>query len=767
MKNVKKLVCILTASAVLLTGLGMHAYARDITILLDGEYVTCPVPAKIENGTTMVPMRAIFEALDMTVSWDNSAKTVTAAAEGVVIKLTVGELYMECNGEKVDLPVAPYIENGTTMVPVRAISESVNAKVNWNSFMRRVQIVSENYEIEDPDAWKENTGTINLTDLSVTGEGIYVDSDVVYITDGGDFEVIGENDDAMIYVSALEKVKLRLSGMKLTNKTGPAIFFDNCEKAFITVSKNTENYVSDGSEYDVDAKAAIFANDDLEIKGSGTLTVNGNMKHAIASDDDVKIEEGTLVLVSKAGDGIHANNTIKITDGNIKITAYGDGIQAEEDVVIEGGIVDITTNGAVVNSQSGGMGEFGGRGGNRGWQGTQNEAGTNPQENNRGGMQRGTMTPPEGTENTTPPAGMENMTRPEDMGNTAPPEGMEGMTRPEGMEGMTRPEGMGNTAPPEGMTRPEGMEGMTIPEGMGNTTPPQNMNGNGIEQTTSSEEDNTSTTKGIKGETDITISGGSITVNSVDDAIHCGGTVNINGGEITLNSSVGKGISAHGELVINDGTLTVEKATEGLEGKSNFTINGGTISINASDDGINAGGTGARDVGSNAGHDLTINGGKIYVNASADGLDANGGIVINGGDIVVNGPTNSGNGALDSGSSIVINGGTLLALGASGMAESPSGESTQPSFSVITSANMAQGTPITIKNAKGEVIYSYTALKSGNSIVFSSDKLTIGETYTVIVGEEEVSVNLTSVSVGSRGGNMGGFGGGNRGQRGW
>lgn len=732
--NIKKIVSVGVLSAVLLTSIGIHGYAQEVTVKIDEQKLECPVAATIKNGSTMVPMRAIFEALDMEVEWNNEEKSVTATNGTDTIKLTIGEKTMKVNGEEIELNSAPYIEDGSTMVPVRAVSESVEATVEWNGDDYEVIITTAEYD-ENKDKWKENTGTINLDSMTATGNGITVNDNVVLITEGGDFEVTGENENAMIHVNTKYKVKLRLNGVKLTNPTGPAIFFENTNKSFITISKGSENYITDGSEYSVDAKAAIFSNDDIEIKGEGTLYVTSKAHHGIASDDDIKIEEGTIIINAEEKDGIHANNTIKILGGDITITAKGDGIQAEEDVVIEGGEIDITTTGTVTDNRGGQQGGFGGNMGGKGNRNRQTQT-TNGESAEQ--------------------AQSEMM----------PQDGMP-MGRGEPQDGTTMPQGEGNMTPPEGMgnMQPQGNGNMTPPEGEGNMT---GGFGQPMGDAQSAEtEDTSSSTRGIKAETDITISGGSIKINSNDDAIHCAATVTINGGELNLTSNSGKGISSHGDFVINDGVLTVNKATEGLESKANFTVNGGIISVTSSDDGFNAGGTGARDVGADSGHDLVINGGTIYVNASADGLDANGSIVINGGDITVDGPTNSGNGALDSGAGITVNGGTLIALGASGMAEAPGNNSTQPSFRLNTSSNFNSGTPITITNAKGEVIYSYTAVKSGNSIVFSSDKLTVGETYTVKVGEEELSVTLTSVSTGN--GGSGGFGGnmGGGGRRGW
>lgn len=722
----RKIICAILLVCMLFTSVAVIGVAEDITIQLDDEKIECPVPARIENGRTMVPMRAIFEALGMEVKWNNEEKSVTATKGSDVIKLTVGEKMLYVNGEAEELDVAPYITDGTTLVPVRAISESLDATVEWNEKKHRVEIVTAEYAAAKDD-WKENVGEINVSDLTFKGEGVKVNGNTVEITVGGDFTVTGENENAMIYVNTKEKVKLRLSGVKLTNPKGPAIYFENVGEALITISKNTENYITDGEEYSVDAKAAIFSNDDIEIKGAGTLYVTSVAHHAIASDDDIKIEEGTLVLSSQKKDGIHANNTIKIKGGNITVTAYGDGIQAEEDVVIEDGEINVTTTGEVVNQGGWGQIPQGGFGGGRGPKGEQ-----------RWNTQTGDN------------AEVKGMGRPENM---LPPEGMEGMVPPEGMpmEGMLPPEGMGGMLPPQGGMPPEGMEGI-VPPAENNTAT----------------EDEATATKGIKAETDITISGGKITVNSADHAIHSANTITIKGGEMNLSSKAGKGISAHGSVVIDAGVINVTKSTEGLESKADFVINGGTINITGSDDGINAGGTGGRDVVNRqqsdapTGHDLTINGGDIFVNAAGDGLDANGKMIINGGNIVVEGPTNNGNGSLDSGGVIKVNGGTLIALGAAGMAETPGNDSLQACFRLITETNISAGSNIIIKDAKGDTLYSYTTIKQGNSVIFSSEKLTVGETYTVTIGETVHTIEMTNKITSSGNGGFGGFGGGGR-----
>jgi len=160
---------------------------------------------------------------------------------------------------------------------------------------------------------------------------------------------------------------------------------------------------------------------------------------------------------------------------------------------------------------------------------------------------------------------------------------------------------------------------------------------------------------------------------------------------------------------------------------------------------------------------LYITGGSIYMDADGDGLDSNGNIYIEGGTVIVDGPTISANGAIDSGSEnggeCIVNGGTVIAVGASGMAEA----------CMYNTSTFEAGTVITISDSSGNVLFEHTTAKSGSSIVFSCPDLTVGETYTIAVGEDTGEITLESVSTtyGSGGGMMdsgnmhgGGHGGG-------
>jgi hypothetical protein len=177
--------------------------------------------------------------------------------------------------------------------------------------------------------------------------------------------------------------------------------------------------------------------------------------------------------------------------------------------------------------------------------------------------------------------------------------------------------------------------------------------------------------KGMKAANEITITGGTIDIDSADDSVHSDNTITIGGGSLSIAAG-DDGIHAESSLVVNEGTIDITKCYEGLEAPA-ITINGGDIHIVASDDGINgaasssAGGIFGGMGGMNEnGAYLYINGGYIYVNAAGDGIDIGGSIEMTDGTVLVNGPTNSANGALDF-SSFNMKGGTIVAAGSSGM----------------------------------------------------------------------------------------------------
>lgn len=113
-----------------------------IRLHVNGHIITFPTDPYIEDGTTLVGYRAIMEALDASVSWDDVTKTVTAIKGDTVITLTIGSDTAYVNGEKKTLSIAPQIINDSTMIPVRFISEELGMKVDWTQGTKLITISS-------------------------------------------------------------------------------------------------------------------------------------------------------------------------------------------------------------------------------------------------------------------------------------------------------------------------------------------------------------------------------------------------------------------------------------------------------------------------------------------------------------------------------------------------------------------------------------------------------------------------------------------------
>lgn len=308
---------------------------------------------------------------------------------------------------------------------------------------------------------------------------------------------------------------------------------------------------------------------------------------------------------------------------------------------------------------------------------------------------------------------------------------------------------------------------INIVSGGGSENGPEHTESFGFfEQETDASSDEVST-KGLKGGSSVTISGGTISIDSADDSVHSNGTITVNGCTMTLASG-DDGIHADTKLVINGGRINIIESYEGLE-SAIIEINDGDIDIRSSDDGINVAGdndsSGFGGFGGNANLDngqyLKISGGDIYVNADGDGLDMNGSGSIEGGTVIVEGPTNDGNGALDYDGTFVVNGGTFITSGSSGMAMTPSSDSALNTISLTQS--ISAGSTVSVKDSSGAEIISCTTTKTAANVTFTTDKIVTGETYTLYVDGTEagsVTVSGTLSYIGSSGGGNGGFGGG-------
>jgi hypothetical protein len=118
----------------------LRANASGDPVEYIGGLVEFDVLPTMENDRVLVPMRAIFEALGATVDWDNDTETVTAKKDGTEISLKIGSDVLYKNGEKITLDVPAKIVNNRVLVPIRAVSEGLGARVEWNGTTQVVLI---------------------------------------------------------------------------------------------------------------------------------------------------------------------------------------------------------------------------------------------------------------------------------------------------------------------------------------------------------------------------------------------------------------------------------------------------------------------------------------------------------------------------------------------------------------------------------------------------------------------------------------------------
>ncbi|MCD8295381.1 MAG: carbohydrate-binding domain-containing protein [Clostridia bacterium] len=226
----------------------------------------------------------------------------------------------------------------------------------------------------------------------------------------------------------------------------------------------------------------------------------------------------------------------------------------------------------------------------------------------------------------------------------------------------------------------------------------------------------------------ILITGGNISVDSNDDAVHSNGQIIMTAG--TLDVTTGDdGMHADNLMKISGGDIDIERCYEGIE-SAKVEISGGDISVTSSDDGINgADGTASRMGSANNNCHIIISGGNVYVDAGGDGVDSNGSMTISGGSLYVSGSTSGNDAALDADGSIIVDGGYLFACGALGMVETPASNSGQNVVSYASSGTIEAGKTLYLTDSDKNTIMYFTVPKKCQSVIISAPELEDGNTY--------------------------------------
>ena len=685
---------------------------------------------------------------------------------------------------------------------------------------------------DDADNYKtEITGEFSIT--STDGSTITQNDSVYTITQAGEYTVTGLLSEGQIVVNADDNAEITivLNGTSITRSNGSPIYIKNADNVKIKSEENTYNCIVDArAEADDNSdnsssengNAAIYAACDIKLVGKGALSVTGNYNNGIQSKDDISIknvtikvnavnnaikgndevaiESGEIIAISRKGDGIKTSNSslstkgkqkgnVIISGGNIDIYAACDGIDAAYGVDVSGdGNLNIYTDTysdyseAVAADNSGSSASSSGSSistpdssaSNPGSSASNPDSSTsNPDSSNQnqGSSSKSSSNAAMMTYTTTANTDNQNNSSvgtPPDMNNTQnngnmgnPPD----MNNTQNNGNMGNPPDMNNSSSNPGNNRD--MKGnFSGGNRAANGMPGNNSSGNSSKKSYS--------TKGIKAESEINISGAAINISSTDDGIHANsdsgvletgedgkGIISISGGTITISTG-DDGIHADKELNITDGYINVLTSYEGLEAIT-INISGGQNFVYAADDGINA----CTGDGSSTPL-INITGGYVDVTTGSgdtDGIDSNGSYTQYGGMVFVKGGSSSGqvSGSIDVDGNITITGGTCVALG--GICETPVNS---VNAYVFSSVSFNAGS-YSVKDSSGNEIISFTLNNSYSNGWICASALTTNTEYTLYCdGSSLTNWTQSAGTMGASnasgfGSNPGGFNGGGRG----
>ena len=419
------------------------------------------------------------------------------------------------------------------------------------------------------------------------------------------YTLSGSSSDGEFYLSGSYKATLELNGLTLTNKTpvksGAAVHIQNSKRIKVKVMDGTTNTLVDcasGSQ-----KGAFYVKGHPEFSKSGVLNVVGNLKHAIKSGEYIELKDATINVTLAAGDGINCAQYFLMESGNVNINnVTDDGIQCDiEDT-------DVGSTGETTDHEDEDSGNI------------YLEGGTininTPGKAAKGIKSEGDLFVKAGTINITTT-------------------------------------GHGKWDEEDVKTKAAACLGSDAKVVISGGTLTLTSTGAGG--------------KGINCDAEFVLSGGDVTIVTKGALYYHNGTTentNYTGNTDNVNSdyySSSKGVKADGAIKISGGKINVSTAgknAEGIESKTSILISNGEVVVNSYDDGINVGGDGT---------DLIIEGGYVYSRAmNNDGIDGNGNVYVKGGLVYAIGsrdPEVAIDANTEEGKKLYVQGGTIIAVG--------------------------------------------------------------------------------------------------------
>ncbi|MFV0366774.1 MAG: carbohydrate-binding domain-containing protein [Mangrovibacterium sp.] len=250
---------------------------------------------------------------------------------------------------KADDPITQEDDNDNTNNPedetdyvVPEDDEELDNNTQEVDYDNMVSIAFAESGVEITNPYDGNGVTVTNDNGHVSITSTIADTELVYVLSGttanGSVKIYGEY-----------KFNLVLNGVGITNPTGAAINIQCGKKISVYVENETNNRLVDGTEYtlidDEDMKGTLFSEGQLNFYGEGSLEVRGKYKHAICSDDYIRIHTGNINVIEAASDAFHSKDYTRIDGGTITTYSIGEAFDTDGYVLVEGGTLTLRTSG--------------------------------------------------------------------------------------------------------------------------------------------------------------------------------------------------------------------------------------------------------------------------------------------------------------------------------------------------------------------------------------------------------------------------------------
>lgn len=289
----------LTAALLMTAALSCTAYAQEKTVnmqignaqmTVNGVVSELDSPPVIIDSRTLVPIRAIVEALDGEVDWDNATKTATLSnSKGDVVKLTINSRTASYNGIESELDTAPVIINERTMLPIRFVAESFGYKTDWNAADKSITI--------------SNGGEASKTVFDLNGlEEMHIASDAA----GNTYSKLFNDDMSDNYLVIKDK-NATTAVYKVTAVWGNVYKSDSGSEAVFIYDPDTQEYsvLLDGKEIKTEMNDEYYPADK-----------DGNVYHQVTEDEKLVVTDKSGNVISTYSDTGEMRNFVVDENGN-------------------------------------------------------------------------------------------------------------------------------------------------------------------------------------------------------------------------------------------------------------------------------------------------------------------------------------------------------------------------------------------------------------------------------------------------------------------